>query len=212
MKKELYKDCQKDYEENLKVYLNSNSEEEKTAAWHNIFIDFKTYCFNKIRKMRSFLPIETIDDWATTVTCNALSYISKKDTSNIENWPINMGAYLGLCCLDINNIKKYSKEKIEVPSGYVDNKGNNTEGETLLMIDEKCLDVETGVWVVKEAVKMTVANDGFSMLDIDRAMKLIERYNGKIGKFNKKYTDIKNALEKNILYILNMKKDNKESK
>lgn len=207
--KELYKDCQKDYEENLKVYLSDANEKEKKTAWNNIFTDFKTYCFNKIRKMRSFLPIETIDDWSTQVTCNALSYILKKDYLNIDNWPKNMGAYLGLCCLDINNVKKYSRENIEIPVEEV--YSNNTEeGESYLMIDEKLLDEETGIWIVKEAVKMTVINDGYSMIDIDRTMNLINKHNGKIGRFNKKYTDIKNALEKNIKFILTMKTTEKK--
>ena len=66
------------------------------------------------------------------------------------------------------------------------------------VIDNKVLDNETGAWLIKEAVKMTVLNDGYSMIDIDRTVKLLDKYNGKIGRFSKKYTNIKGALEKNI--------------
>ena len=70
------------------------------------------------------------------------------------------------------------------------------------MIDDKVLDDETGTWLIKEATKMTVINDGFSMVDIDRTVKLLDKYNGKIGRFSKKYSNIRDALEKNIKSIL----------
>lgn len=208
---ELYKDCQADYEKNLNIFLSTENSELRKQAYDNIFIDFKTYCFNKIRKMRPFLPIETIDDWSVQVTCNALSYILKKDYHNRANWPESMGAYLRLCCLDINNVKKYNREKIEMPVEEVFSDGIEEEkGENLLMIDKKLLDEETGTWLIKEAVKMTVINDDYSMVDIDRTINLINKYGNKLGRFSKKYTDIKNALEKNILLILNMKKEENE--
>ena len=207
---ELYKDCQADYEKNLNIFLSTENSELKKQAYDNIFIDFKTYCFNKIRQMRPFLSIETIDDWSIQVTCNALSYILKKDYHNRDNWPKSMGAYLGLCCLDINKVKKYNREKLEIPVEEVFSDGINEEGENLLMIDEKLLDEETGTWLIKEAVKMTVINDGYSMIDVDRTVTLINKYGNKLGRFSKKYTDIKNALEKNILFILNIKKEENE--
>lgn len=207
---ELYKDCQADYEKNLNIFLSTENSELKKQAYDNIFIDFKTYCFNKIRQMRPFLSVETIDDWSIQVTCNALSYILKKDYHNRDNWPKSMGAYLGLCCLDINNVKKYNREKLEIPVEEVFSDGVNEEGENLLMIDEKLLDEETGTWLIKEAVKMTVINDGYSMIDVDRTVTLINKYGNKLGRFSKKYTDIKNALEKNILFILNIKKEENE--
>lgn len=207
---ELYLDRQENYEKNLDIFLTAKTEDEKKKAWDNIFLDFKTYCFNKIHKMRSFLPTRTIDEWATNVTCNALGYIVKKGKNKRESWPINMGAYLGICCLDINNTKKYNREKIEIPSDYVAETAEIEKGDNLIMVENKTLDEETGKWLITEAVKMTIYNDGYSMLDIDRTMRLLDRYDGKIGKFSKKYTDIKNALEKNIKYILTM--DNKENK
>lgn len=207
---ELYKDCQADYEKNLNIFLSTENPELKKLAYDNIFMDFKTYCFNKIRKMRPFLSVEVINDWSIQVTCNALSYILKKDYHNIDNWPKSMGAYLGLCCLDINNVKKYNREKIEMPVEEVFSNQVAEEGESLLMIDDKLLDEDTGAWLIKEAVKMTVINDGYSMIDIDRTVNLINKYGNKLGRFSKKYTDIKNALEKNILFILNMKKEENE--
>lgn len=205
----LYKDCQADYEKNLNTFLSTENSELRKQAYDNIFIDFKTYCFNKIRQMRPFLHVETIDDWSIQVTCNALSYILKKDYHNRDNWPKNMGAYLGLCCLDINNIKKYNIEKIEIPSEEVFS-DEEKKGENLLMIDKELLDEETGTWLIKEAVKMTVINDGYPMVDIDRTVNLLNKYGDKLGRFSKKYTDIKNALEKNIMFILNMKKEENE--
>jgi len=211
---ELYKDCQKDYDKNLEIYLSdASTEEEKDNAWKNIFIDFKTYCFNKIKKMKPFLPIDTVDDWSTNVTCNALNAILKKDYKNIEVWPKNMGAYLGMCCLGINNIKKYSREKIEIPVDFINNTEiTDNEGEPLLMVENNILDEETGKWLIKEAVKMTVINDGYKMIDIDRTMRLINKHGEKLGAYSKKYTDIKNALEKNIKFILNMKENKEENK
>ena len=179
---ELYLDRQENYEKNLDIFLTAKTEDEKKKAWDNIFLDFKTYCFNKIHKMRSFLPTRTIDEWATNVTCNALGYIVKKGKNKRESWPINMGAYLGICCLDINNTKKYNREKIEIPSDYVIETAEIEKGDNLIMIDNKTLDEETGKWLITEAVKMTIYNDGYSMLDIDRTMRLLDRYNGKIGK------------------------------
>lgn len=206
---ELYKDCQADYDKNLNTFLSTEDFKLKKQAYDNIFIDFKTYCFNKIRHIRPFLPLETIDDWSTQVTCDALSYILKKDYHNKDNWPKNMGAYLGLCCLDINNIKKYNREKIEIPSEEVFS-DEEEKGENLLMINKELLDEETGTWLIKEAVKMTVINDGYPMADIDRTVNLINKYGNKLGRFSKKYTDIKNALEKNILFILNIKEENEQ--
>lgn len=206
---ELYKDCQADYDKNLNIFLSTEDSKLKKQAYDNIFIDFKTYCFNKIRHTRPFLPLKTIDDWSIQVTCNALSYILKKDYHNKDNWPKNMGAYLGLCCLDINNIKKYNREKIEIPSEEVFS-DEEEKGENLLMINKELLDEETGTWLVKEAVKMTVINDGYKMVDIDRTVNLINKYGNKLGRFSKKYTDIKNALEKNILFILNIKEENEQ--
>lgn len=200
----LYKDCQADYDENLRTYLATGSK----ASWDNIFIDFKTYCFNKIRKMRPFLPVRTIDDWATTVACNALDSIIRNGADREDSWPINMGAYLGLCCLDINNIKKYNREKIEIPTeDVIQDKISGVKGETLMTIGDNLLDDKTGVWIVKEAVKMTVFNDGYSMLDVDRTIRLINKYNGKIGRFSKKNLAIKSALERNIEFILNMNRE-----
>lgn len=206
---ELYKDCQADYEKNLNTFLSTENSKLKKQAYDNIFIDFKTYCFNKIRHTRPFLPLKTIDDWSIQVTCNALSYILKKDYHNMDNWPKNMGAYLALCCLDINNVKKYNREKIEIPSEEVFS-DEEEKGENFLMIDKELLDEETGTWLIKEAIKMTVINDGYPMVDIDRTVSLINKYGNKLGRFSKKYTDIKNALEKNILFILNMKKEENE--
>ena len=207
--KKLYKDCQQDYEKNLDDYLSTKD----NKYLQNIFIDFKTYCFNKIRKMRSFLPTETINDWATEVTINVFNAIKKKGINKRDSWPKNMGAYLGLCCLDINNIKKYSRESIEIPSElnlqseYYDN-----NEESLFMIDDKTLDMETLKWVIDEAVKMTVYNDGYKMVDVDRTMKLLTKYNGKINKFSEKYTAIKDALYKNLIYVMNMKGANNNEK
>ena len=59
-----------------------------------------------------------------------------------------------------------------------------------------------------EAVKMTVYNDGYKMVDVDRTMKLLTKYNGKINKFSEKYTSIRDALYKNLTYVMNMKGEN----
>ena len=48
------------------------------------------------------------------------------------------------------------------------------------------------------------------LLRWDRTVNLINKYGDKLGRFSKKYTDIKNALEKNILFILNIKKEENE--
>lgn len=204
--KKLYKDCQQDYEKNLDDFLSTGD----NKCLQNIFIDFKTYCFNKIRKMRGFLPIETIDDWSTEVTINVFNTIKKKGINKRDSWPKNMGAYLGLCCLDINNIKKYSRESIEIPSSELNLESEyyGTNEESLFMIDDKTLDMETLKWIIDEAVKMTVYNDGYKMIDVDRTMKLLTKYNGKINKFSEKYTSIKDALYKNLIYVMNMKGEN----
>ena len=197
--KELYKDCQQDYEKNLDLYLETKNKK----YYDEIFLDFKTYCFNKIRKMRSFLPISVIDEWALTVTLNAVASIKRKGEFSKESWPINMGAYLAMFCLEINNIKKYSPESIEIPMDFNETNYKTIEGENLMEIEGlKTLDEETAEWVVQEAVKMTVFNDGFKMTDVDRAMKLVVKYNGKIGRFSKKNELIVSALEKNIKSIL----------
>lgn len=204
--KELYKDCQQDYEKNLELYL----ETEDKKYYDEIFFDFKTYCFNKIRKMRSFLPVDVIDDWALTVTLNAMASIKRKGELSKENWPVNMGAYLAMFCLEINNIKKYSPESIEIPTDFMEAKSEIIDGENLMEIEGlKTLDEETARWVVQEAIKMTVFNDGFSMTDVDRAMKLAIKYNGKIARFSKKNEQIVSSLEKNIKSILsgNVKKE-----
>ena len=113
--KELYKDCQLDYEKNLDIYLSENSTEiEKKNAYDNIFIDFKTYCFNKIRKMKPFLPVNTVDDWAIEIVLNAIQSIKNKGMEVKESWPINMGGYLSWFCLTVNNAKKFNPEKNEI--------------------------------------------------------------------------------------------------
>ena len=167
-------------------------------------MDFKTYIFNKIRTMRTFLPVNVVDEWSTEVTLSALTSIKNKGLNKRESWPEKMGGYLGVYCLEINNVKKFSREKIEIPTENVmeSTEYYNNEKESLIMIDNKVLDDETGVWLVKEAVKMTVINDKFSMVDVDRTVKLLNKYNGKIGRFSKKYSNIKDALEKNIKSIL----------
>ena len=55
---------------------------------------------------------------------------------------------------------------------------------------------------------MTVYNDGYKMVDVDRTMKLLTKYNGKINKFSEKYTSIRDALYKNLTYVMNMKGEN----
>ena len=76
------------------------------------------------------------------------------------------------------------------------------------MIDDKTLDMETLKWIIDEAIKMTVYNDGYKMIDVDRTMKLLTKYNGKINKFSEKYTSIRDALYKNLTYVMNMKGEN----
>lgn len=205
MPKNLYLDRNLDYEKNLNIFLSEESTDlEKRKAYDRIFIDFKTYIFNKIRTMRTFLPVNVVDEWSTEVTLSALTAIKNKGLNKRESWPEKMGGYLGVYCLEINNVKKFSREKIEIPTENVMESTEycNNEKESLIMIDNKVLDDETGTWLIKEAVKMTVMNDGFSMVDIDRTIKLLDKYNGKIGRFSKKYTNIKDALEKNIKSIL----------
>lgn len=206
MVKKLYKDCQLDYEKNLELYLTGDDIEKKKAL-DAIFIDFKTYCFNKIRKMRSFLPIEVINDWSTDITLNAFRAISNKGLDNRESWPVNMGAYLAMFCLDINRKEKYSPEAVEVDyETYSNERNNEEEGEKLLEINDKLLDEETGKWLVTEAVKMTIINDGYTMVDIDRAMKLATKYNNKVGKFSDKNKKVLDALTKNVETLLAMEK------
>ena len=205
MKKELYKDCQLDYEKNLELYLTGN-EIEKKKALDAIFIDFKTYCFNKIRKMRSFLPINVINDWSTDITLNAFRAIGNKGLDKKESWPVNMGAYLAMFCLDINRKEKYNPESVEVDYETFSNNREEEEGDTYLEINDKLLDEETGKWLVTEAVKMTIINDGYKMVDIDRAMKLATKYNNKVGKFSDKNKKVLEALAKNVETLLTMEK------
>lgn len=205
MPKNLYLDRNLDYEKNLNIFLSEESTDlEKKKAYDGIFMDFKTYIFNKIRTMRTFLPVNVVDEWSTEVTLSALTSIKNKGLDKRESWPEKMGGYLGVYCLEINNVKKFSREKIEIPTENVmeSTEYYNNEKESLIMIDNKVLDDETGAWLIKEAIKMTVLNDGFSMVDIDRTVKLLDKYNGKIGRFSKKYSNIKDALEKNIKSIL----------
>lgn len=205
--KKLYKDCQLDYEQNLELYLTTGDKK----YYDNIFIDFKTYCFNKIKQMRGFLPIPVIDDWALEITCNAFSAISRKGMEKKSNWPENMGAYLGMFCLAINDKKKFSPEYYESSidvEDYIKENKNEVEGDVYLMLEnddgniEHTLDESTGKWLIKEAIKMTVYNDGYNMLDLDRAIKLYTKYDGKIGKFSEKNKQIMEAFKKNILSIL----------
>ena len=39
-------------------------------------------------------------------------------------------------------------------------------------------------------------------------MKLLTKYNGKINKFSEKYTSIRDALYRNLTYVMNMKGEN----
>lgn len=205
--KKLYKDCQLDYEQNLELYLTTGDKK----YYDNIFIDFKTYCFNKIKQMRGFLPTPVINDWALEVTCNAISAISNKGLDKKSNWPENMGAYLGMFCLAINDKKKFSPEYYEssIPiEDYTKEDKNEIEGDVYCMLEdddgniEHSLDESTGKWLIKEATKMTVYNDGYNMLDLDRAIHLYTKYDGKIGKFSEKNKQIMEAFKKNILSIL----------
>lgn len=201
-KMKLYKDCQKDYEENLELYLENGNKK----YYDNIFIDFKTYCFNKIRQMKPFLPTPTVDDWATEVTLNAMQAISNKGVNVKENWPENMGGYLSWFCLGVNNAKKFSPEKVEVDIESVSKLKDESQadiGETFMLIEGiGSVDNEVSQFIIKEAIKMTVYNDGYTMLNVDRAIKLYTKYNGKIGRFSQRNTDIINALKKNIESIL----------
>lgn len=199
MKRELYKDCQKDYEENLELYLKTGNKK----YYDNIFIDFKTYCFNKIRQMKPFLPTPTVDDWATEITLNAMQAISNKGTSVKENWPKNMGGYLSWFCLGVNNAKKFSPENVEVDIESVKEEKTEYEGETFMSIEGiGSVDGDIGKFLIEEAIKMTVYNDGYTMVNVDRAIRLYNKYNGKIGRFSQRNTDIINALKKNIESIL----------
>lgn len=206
MTKNLYLDRNLDYEKNLNIFLSEESTDlEKKKAYEGIFMDFKTYIFNKIRTMRTFLPVNVVDEWSTEVTLSALTSIKNKGLNKRESWPEKMGGYLGAYCLEINNVKKFSREKIEIPTENVmeSTEYYNNEEENLIMIDNKVLDDETGAWLIKEATKLTVINDGYSMVDVDRAVRLCIKYDGKIGKFSKKTIEIVNALKKNIESILN---------
>lgn len=197
--RELYKDCQKDYEENLELFLETREKE----YYDNIFIDFKTYCFNKIRQMKSFLPTPTVDEWATEVTLNAMQAIKNKGINVKENWPKNMGGYLSWFCLGVNNAKKFSPENIEVDIASVNEEKIEDEGETFMQIEGiGNVDNEVSQFVITEAIKMTVFNDGYEMVNVDRAIKLYTKYNGKIGRFSQRNMDIIKALKKNIESIL----------
>lgn len=199
--KALYLDRQEDYEKNLEIYLSESSTDlEKKKAYDNIFIDFKTYCFNKIRRMKSFLPVSIVDDWAVEVTLNALTAIKNKGLNIKESWPTNMGGYLSWFTLAINNKEKFNPEKNEVSIEMVEKE----EEETFMEVENVGnVSTDTGEFLVKEAVKMTVYNYGYSMVDVDRAIKLFTKYNGKIGKFSQKNVDIINALKRNVEMILN---------
>ena len=206
MTKNLYLDRNLDYEKNLNIFLSEESTDlEKKKAYDGIFMDFKTYIFNKIRTMRTFLPVNVVDEWSTEVTLSALTSIKNKGLNKRESWPEKMGGYLGAYCLEINNVKKFSREKIEIPTENVmeSTEYYNNEEESLIMIDNKVLDDETGAWLIKEATKLAVLNNGYSMIDIDRAIKLSIKYNGKIGRFSKKYTNIIETIKNNIESILN---------
>ena len=197
--KELYKDCQTDYEENLELYLETGDKK----FYDNIFIDFKTYCFNKIRQMKSFLPTPTVDEWATEVTLNAMRAIKSKGLSSSYSWPENMGGYLSWFCLGVNNAKKFSPENIEVDIDSVNEDKIEDDGETFMQIEGiGNVDNDVAKFVIQEAIKMTVYNDGYDMLNVDRAVKLYTKYNGKIGRFSQRNTDIIKCLEKNIKSIL----------
>ena len=206
MPKNLYLDRNLDYEKNLNIFLSEESTDlEKKKAYDGIFMDFKTYIFNKIRTMRTFLPVNIVDEWSTEVTLSALTAIKNKGLNKRESWPEKMGGYLGVYCLEINNVKKFSREKIEIPTENVmeSTEYYNNEKESLIMIDNKVLDDETGAWLIKEATKLAVLNNGYSMVDIDRAIKLFIKYNGKIGRFSKKYSNIIETIKNNIESILN---------
>lgn len=195
----LYKDCQQEYKENLELFLKTGDKK----YYDVIFIDFKTYCFNKIKQMKSFLPISTIDEWATEVTLNAMQAIKNKGINVKENWPENMGGYLSWFCLSVNNANKFSPENIEVSIESIKEDKIEDEGETFMQIEGiGSVDDDAATWLIKEATKMTVYNDGYKMLDIERAVSLYTKYNGKIGRFSQKNTDIIKSLEKNIKSIL----------
>lgn len=199
--KELYLDRQEDYEKNLELFLAT----QEKKYYDNIFIDMKTYCFNKIKQMKPFLPINTIDDWATEVTLNAIQAIKNKGFSDRKNWPDNMGGYLSWFCLGVNNAKKFSPENVEVDIESVQDIDliHDDKGEAFMQIEDiGSVDNEVSQFLIKEAIKMTVFNDGYKMIDVDRAIKLYTKYNGKIGKFSVRNKVIIEALKNNIESIL----------
>lgn len=199
--KELYLDRQEDYEKNLELFLAT----QEKKYYDNIFIDMKTYCFNKIKQMKPFLSINTIDDWATEVTLNAIQAIKNKGFSDRKNWPDNMGGYLSWFCLGVNNAKKFSPESVEVDIESVQDIEliHNDEGEAFMQIEDiGSVDNEVSQFLIKEAIKMIVFNDGYKMIDVDRAIKLYTKYNGKIGKFSQRNKVIIETLKKNIESIL----------
>lgn len=199
--KELYLDRQEDYEKNLELFLAT----QEKKYYDNIFIDMKTYCFNKIKQMKPFLPINTIDDWATEVTLNAIQAIKNKGFSDRKNWPDNMGGYLSWFCLGVNNAKKFSPENVEVDIESVQDIDliHDDKGEAFMQIEDiGSVDNEVSQFLIKEAIKMTVFNDGYKMIDVDRAIKLYTKYNGKIGKFSVRNKVIIETLKNNIESIL----------
>lgn len=199
--KELYLDRQKDYEKNLELYLAT----KEKKYYDNIFIDMKTYCFNKIKQMKPFLPINTIDDWATEVTLNAIQAIKNKGFDNRKNWPDNMGGYLSWFCLGVNNAKKFSPENVEVDIESVQDIEliHDDKGETFMNIEGiGSIDNDVAKFIIQEAIKMTVYNDGYEMVNVDRAIKLYMKYDGKIGKFSQRNKVIIDALKKNVESIL----------
>lgn len=199
--KELYLDRQEDYEKNLELFLVT----QEKKYYDNIFIDMKTYCFNKIKQMKPFLPINTIDDWATEVTLNAIQAIKNKGFSDRKNWPDNMGGYLSWFCLGVNNAKKFSPENVEVDIESVQDIDliHDDKGEAFMQIEDiGSVDNEVSQFLIKEAIKMTVFNDGYKMIDVDRAIKLYTKYNGKIGKFSVRNKVIIETLKNNIESIL----------
>lgn len=199
--KELYLDRQEDYEKNLELFLAT----QEKKYYDNIFIDMKTYCFNKIKQMKPFLPINTIDDWATEVTLNAIQAIKNKGFSDRKNWPDNMGGYLSWFCLGVNNAKKFSPENVEVDIESVQDIDliHDDKGEAFMQIEDiGSVDNEVAKFIIQEAIKMTVYNDGYEMVNVDRAIKLYTKYNGKIGKFSVRNKVIIEALKNNIESIL----------
>lgn len=204
----LYKDCSKDYKENLEKWLQTAEDK----YYKEIFIDFKTYCFNRIRKLRPFLKVWVIDDWATEVTCNALRTIRRKGMNERSSWPENMAGYLSFFCLAINNKEHFTSDGCIANSvslnEIIENKEAIEENEKpkgdvwMNIADKGNIDADAASWLIQEAVKMTVYNDGYKMVDVDRAMRLLVKHAGKIGRFRKKNTDIINAVKKNMESIL----------